>query len=127
MACEEMIYGLTGSYTELFRFPGGSSNTVSRFNPGIMSRLTKTLPDMGYCYFDWNVDSNDAGGATSSDEVYWNVVSGCSHSANVVLQHDIKDFSVAAVERIISWGLNNGYQFLPLEASSYGAHHGVNN
>ena len=127
MACEDMIYELTGSYTNVFRFPGGSSNTVSRFNPGIMSRLATMMPDMGYYYFDWNVDSNDAGGASSSDEVYWNVVGGCSHGANVVLQHDIKDFSVAAVERIIIWGLNNGYQFLPLDGSSYGAHHGLNN
>ena len=127
MACEEMIHDLTGSYTNVFRFPGGSSNTVSRVNPGIMSRLASLMPDMGYYYFDWNVDSNDAGGASTSDEVFWNVVGGCSQGANVVLQHDIKDFSVAAVERIIIWGLNNGYQFLPLEASSYGAHHGLNN
>ena len=45
----------------------------------------------------------------------------------MVLQHDIKGCSVDAVERIIVWGLNNGYQFLPLEESSYGAHHGINN
>ena len=116
-----------GEYTTLFRFPGGSSNTVSNFNPGIMSRLTKTMTDMGYYYFDWNVTSGDAGETTDTDEVYWNVVNGCGSNVNVVLQHDIKGFSVAAVERIIIWGLNNGYQFLPLEESSYGAHHGVNN
>ena len=125
--CEALIYEQTGSYTKLFRFPGGSSNTVSNFNPGIMSRLTRTMTDMGYYYFDWNVSSGDAGETTDTDQVFWNVVGGCVNNANVVLQHDIKGFSVAAVERIIVWGLNNGYQFLPLEESSYGAHHGVNN
>ena len=125
--CEDLIYELTGSYTKLFRFPGGSSNTVSNFNPGIMSRLTKTMTDMGYYYYDWNVLSGDAGETTETDQVYSNVTNGCSFNVNVVLQHDIKGFSVDAVERIIVWGLNNGYQFLPLEESSYGAHHGVNN
>ena len=125
--CEDLIYEQTGSYTKLFRFPGGSSNTVSSFNPGIMSRLTTTMTEMGYYYYDWNVSSGDAGETTETDRVYRNVTNGCSFNVNVVLQHDIKGFSVAAVERIIVWGLNNGYQFLPLEESSYGAHHGVNN
>ncbi len=125
--CEDMIYQQTGAYTKLFRFPGGSSNTVSNFNPGIMTRLTKTMTDMGYYYFDWNVLSGDAGETTDTDVVFWNVRNGCTSDVNVVLQHDIKGFSVAAVERIIIWGLNNGYQFLPLEESSYGAHHGLNN
>ena len=125
--CQDMIYEQTGEYTTLFRFPGGSSNTVSNFNPGIMSRLTQTMTEMGYYYFDWNVTSGDAGETTDTDEVYWNVRSGCTSNVSVVLQHDIKGFSVAAVERIIIWGLNNGYQFLPLEESSYGAHHRINN
>ena len=125
--CENMIYEQTGAYTKLFRFPGGSSNTVSSFNPGIMSRLTQTMTDMGYYYFDWNVTSGDAGETTDTDQVYWNVISSCTGNVSVVLQHDIKGFSVDAVERIIVWGLNNGYQFLPLEESSYGAHHWLNN
>jgi hypothetical protein len=44
-----------------------------------------------------------------------------------VLQHDTKDFSVEAVERIIIWALENGYTFLALDATSPTAHHGVNN
>ncbi len=125
--CQDMIYEQTGEYTTLFRFPGGSSNTVSNFNPGIMSRLTQMMNDMGYYYFDWNVTSGDAGETTDTDVVFYNVSQGCTSNVNVVLQHDIKGFSVAAVERIIIWGLNNGYQFLPLEESSYGAHHRINN
>ena len=128
MAAEELIREQTGAYTSLFRFPGGSSNTVSRFNPGIMSRLTKCMMDMGYVYFDWNVSSGDAGGTTETDQVLANVVNGCSgRSASVVLQHDIKGFSVNAVEQIILWGQRNGYAFAPLEANSPTAHHGVNN
>ena len=126
-ACEDLIHEQTGEYTDIFRFPGGSSNTVSSFNPGIMGRLATYMPNMGYYYFDWNVSSGDAGSTTSSWGVFDNVVSGRNYvpagTPLVVLQHDIKDFSVAAVERIINWGLENGYQFLPLDASSYGARH----
>ena len=40
-----IIYAKTGIKTSLLRFPGGSSNTVSRFNPGIMTRLTKAVTE----------------------------------------------------------------------------------
>ena len=128
-AAEEMIYRQTGTYTNIFRFPGGSSNTVSKFNPGIMTRLTTYMTDMGYKYFDWNVDSDDAGSASKTSVVVNNVADGCLEAGSicVVLQHDIKDFSVDAVENIIRWGRNNGYQFLPLDMTSYGSHHTVHN
>lgn len=125
---EEMIYRQTGEYTKLCRFPGGSSNTVSSFNPGIMTRLTQAVTDMGYKYFDWNVSSGDAGETTDTDQVAANIIDGCSrHKTSIVLQHDIKDYSVAAVEQVIIWGLSNGYTFRPLDLTSPGAHHGIAN
>ena len=45
----------------------------------------------------------------------------------MVLQHDIKDYSVNAVEQVLIWGINNGYVFRALDASSPNAHHGINN
>ena len=127
-ACQKLIYDRTGVLTTLLRFPGGSSNTVSKFNPGIMSRLTVAVQNAGFQYFDWNVDSNDAGGAKTAQEVFENVVNGCaSRRVSIVLQHDIKGFSVEAVEKILIWGTENGYRFLALDSSSPGAHHGVNN
>ena len=125
---QSVIEQQTGSRTTLMRFPGGSSNTVSDFNPGIMTRLTASVTAQGYQYFDWNVSSGDAGGTTDKDKVVENVIEGMkSHDVSVVLQHDIKDFSVEATEEIIVWGLENGYTFLPLSSSSPTAHHGVNN
>ena len=123
-----VIENQTGVRTDLLRFPGGSSNTVSRGNGGIMSRLANEVVDRGFRYFDWNVDSNDAGGARSADQVYENVINGvCRQRVSVVLQHDIKGFSVDAVERIIQWGLNNGYTFLPLQSDSPTAAHDIRN
>lgn len=127
-AVEELINAQTGSYASLCRFPGGSSNTVSRFNRGIMTRLTQAVEDMGFQYFDWNVSSGDAGETTSTARVVSNIVEGCSeHEVSVVLQHDIKDFSVDAVEQVIVWGLNNGYVFAPLDESSPPVHHKLAN
>ena len=128
-AMNEIIKEQTGSYTNILRFPGGASNTVSRkYNPGIMSRLTKAVEEAGYKYFDWNVVSGDAGGTTSTDKVYTNVINGIRGKSHaVVLQHDIKSFSVNAVERIIIWGLNNGYTFAPLTYYSPTVHQAVNN
>jgi peptidoglycan/xylan/chitin deacetylase (PgdA/CDA1 family) len=65
------------------------------------------------------VDSNDAGGAKTAEEVYENVINGIKkRPVSVVLQHDIRQFSVDAVEKIIIWGLDNGYTFLPLDETS---------
>ena len=125
---EAIIEQQTGSRTTLFRFPGGSSNTVSSFNPGIMTKLTQDMTAMGYQYFDWNVSSGDAGGTTDTNQVYQNVIDGiASHDVSVVLQHDSKEYSVAAVDAILTWCEQNGYTCLPLTSTSPGAHHGVNN
>ena len=125
----EIIKEQTGSYTNILRFPGGGSNTVSaKYNAGIMTRLTAAVGEKGFKYFDWNVVSGDAGGTKSADKVYSNVINGIrGKSYAIVLQHDIKGFSVNAVERIIVWGLNNGYTFAPLNYDSPTVHQRLNN
>lgn len=126
---QDIIRENTGVTTTLMRFPGGSSNTISRrFDEGIMTLLTEAVQDAGFQYFDWNVDSNDAGGAKKAKTVFNNVTEGVSgQRISVVLQHDIHPYSVEAVEEIILWGLDNGYSFLPLQQDSPNCHHGVNN
>ena len=127
-AMKDIIRVQTGVETTLLRFPGGSSKMVSSFNPGIMSRLTKAVTEQGYQYFDWNVDSDDAGSARGAEQVYQNVVDGVSQrDVSVVLMHDIYGSSVDAAERIIAWGQENGYVFLGLSSASPECHHGVNN
>ena len=128
-AMQQVIYENTGVMTTLMRFPGGGSNLVSRrFYPGLMTLLTEAVQDAGFQYFDWNVDSNDAGGATTAEEVIYNVVEGVQRErVSIVLQHDIHPYSVNAVEEIILFGLNNGYTFLTLQEDSPGAHHPVMN
>ncbi|WP_455721565.1 polysaccharide deacetylase family protein [Agathobacter sp.] len=124
-----IIKAQTGSDASIIRFPGGSSNAVSKkYCKGIMTQLTNDVTARGLLYCDWNVSSGDAGETKNTDTVVQNVISGVQqHNVSVVLQHDIKGFSVNAVERIIQWGLSEGYTFLPLTTSSPMVHHGINN
>ena len=130
---QKIIKDATGVTTTMMRFPGGSSNAVSKFNPGIMTRLTKAVTDQGFQYFDWNVSSGDAGGvkgtkAEKTAQVVTNVIKGVSGKQySIVLQHDIHEFSVDAVEQIIIWGYQNGYTFEALTPASPKCHHQVNN
>jgi len=126
---QNIIASYTGLSPVLIRFPGGSSNTISYFNPGIMSRLCRLVEEKGFRYFDWNVDSRDAGGVTHGwAEVAYNVIRGVSNrSSSVVLMHDSHGTCLKATERIIQWGLANGYTFAVLNFNSPGAHHGINN
>lgn len=129
LGMQDIIYRNTGVKTTLLRFPGGSSNEISRKScEGIMTILDEAVQNAGFQYFDWNVDSNDAGGAKKPREVFQNVVDGVSRArVSMVLQHDVHGFSVEAVEDILAWGQENGYTFRAIEPTSPGFHHGVHN
>lgn len=130
-AIQSIVEKYSGVKSTIMRFPGGSSNGISKkICPGIMTKLTQSVQSKGFTYFDWNIDSKDAGGAKTSDEVARNVINGISKSKRkslVVLQHDIKGYSVDAVEQILQWGLANGCTFKALTESSPQCHHNVNN
>lgn len=125
---QDLIYDCTGVRTTLVRFPGGSSNKVSSFNPGIMTRLTEELTMQGFQYFDWNVSSGDSG-TQNTAKILENMKKGIqARNCSVVLQHpETRGFSMAAVEDLILWALEQGYTFLTLDATSPGAHHSINN
>ena len=123
----KVIYEQTGIYSKIFRFPGGSSNTISRFNKGIMTEIANKMNELGYYYFDWNVDSMDTS-TTDSDKIFENVINGMAlNEYSVVLMHDIKKANIESVEKIVSYGLENGYTFLPLDETSPIVHHSINN
>ena len=127
---QEIIEKESGIKTYLMRFPGGSSNAVSKqYCKGIMTQLVKEVQEQGFHYFDWNVSSGDAGGAKTPEQVYNNVIKGIkSQSGNsVVLQHDTQKFSIDAVDKIIRWGKINGYTFASIDMNTKEVHHGIAN
>lgn len=128
-----VIMSQTQTSTNLLRFAGGSSNTVSKsYCPGIMTQLQAEVSEKGFVYFDWNISSGDADGIITSKQVFENVKEGVlaysgANRPSLVLQHDTKAFSVDAVEDIIVWGLENGFHFEALSQSSYASHHKIAN
>ena len=125
-----LVKKYTGISSKYVRFPGGSSNTVSRaYNPGIMSRLSNSLKEKGYKYYDWNIDSNDAGGANAEQE-YANVIGALQNNTrdiNMVLMHDVKVSTRDALDGIIKDALNLGYTFSNINEYTKEVHHGINN
>lgn len=128
---QDKIKASTGYNATITRFPGGSSNTISRnYCKGIMTTLCKEVVSRGYKYFDWNVDSEDAGGAKTSQNVYNNVTKGLSKSrANVVLMHDFSGNTktLNALESIIDYGIQNGYTFSNITTNTPMVTHKPNN
>ena len=127
----ERVKRITGKESKIIRFPGGSSNTVSRnYAKGIMTTLTNEVISRGYRYYDWNVDSGDAGACSSGSSscVYNHVVYGLSlNRCNMVLMHDIKNYTANALADIIHYGKQNGYTFDVITMDTPMVTQGVNN
>ena len=100
------------------RFPGGSTNTVSRRygGKGLMKQLKSEVEQKGYQWVDWNVCAEDAvGGHPSADTIYRNVVRETGEQIHcVVLMHDSATTrtTAEALPDIIRWYTDNGYAFL---------------
>ena len=107
---QNRVKNLTGYESKIIRFPGGSSNTVSKkYSSGIMTYLTNDVVNKGFKYYDWNISSGDAGETTSSSGVYNNVIKSLSKNrSNIILMHDIKPYTRDALRNIIKYGKNNG-------------------
>lgn len=110
------------------RFPGGSSNTVSKkYTSGIMSTLVQEVQNRGYQYYDWNGSSGD-GSVRTTEEL---VAQATSFESNniILLCHDShgKQTTVEALPQIIEHYQSLGYTFKALDRDSFVAHHGVNN
>lgn len=106
----QMIYEATGVKTHIFRFPGGSKND---FNEATRDAIIEEMTRRGFRYYDWNVDSNDAGGATWT-EMYNSIPADIAGNyRSVVLMHDSaqRENTVYVLEDILRVLTNEGYKF----------------
>ena len=100
------------------RFPGGSTNTVSRRygGKGLMQQLKAEAEQKDFQWVDWNVCAEDAvGGHPSADTIYRNVVRETGEQTHcIVLMHDSATTrtTAEALPDIIRWYADNGYTFL---------------
>ncbi|MDD7408485.1 MAG: polysaccharide deacetylase [Anaerovoracaceae bacterium] len=126
---QKVIEQQTGKKTDITRFPGGGSNTVSaKYSPGLMIRLANELTANGYWYFDWNVMSGDAGETRDPVQIQARMEKGVSEeNRSIILCHDIHPFTIAAMEPFITWAQSNGYKFETLKKGDFAAHQHINN
>lgn len=126
----KLVESLTGEKSHFVRFPGGSSNTVSRqYNIGIMTKLVESLKAKGYKYYDWNCSSTDAaGGVVPANQIIQSATSGKANKINILF-HDSasKTTTVEALPKIIEYYQSKGYIFKAISDESFEPHHGVNN
>lgn len=121
LALDNMLEKITGKApSKIIRFPGGSKNSFasSATSKEIISKLT----DLGYTFFDWNVDSADASGHNiPKNSIITNVLTGAGNvnTANI-LMHDTntKYTTFEAIPEIINGLKGQGYVFKPLSADS---------
>lgn len=86
----DFLYEETGTVSNFYRFPGGSSNHVSHTD---MQEMITYLDAMDIVYFDWNISSGDAAGrGVSSGQIVERVMAQLPpHQVAVVLMHDAAD------------------------------------
>ncbi len=118
-AMHKLICDTTGVYTKIFRFPGGTNNTVSRsYCRGVMADAAQYMTGRGFVYYDWNVDCGDTLGYSSSKIASYTISQIKNKDFSIVLMHDIKNTTVEAVGTIIEYCLANGYDILPIDEST---------
>lgn len=103
----DRVYEATGIKCTLFRFPGGSKND---YNTDVRDDLIAEMTRRGFVYFDWNVDTSDALGATWT-EMYNNVrTQTIDKNRAVILMHDYNGGynTILVLEDIIKWIISNG-------------------
>lgn len=113
---QEYLYQVTGVWPRYYRFPGGSSNTVSKVD---MQKLITYLNEKDIVYMDWNIASGDAiSGQLSKESILNNCLEKIdSMNECVILFHDAKEknSTVEALPMLIEQMLVRGDTvFLPI-------------
>jgi len=111
-----LVYDETGVLPSIYRFPGGSSNDVSKV---AMSELVKVLDERGIVYYDWNISSGDATSPIpTTEEIVDNVLNDIyKNEEAMILFHDLanKTTTVEALPQIIEALLDEGITIAPID------------
>lgn len=116
---QSQIFDAVGTTCRLYRFPGGSSNLVSKLD---MKEFIRVLNDRKITYFDWNVECGDASAHSyTAKEMVDNVMQDVvKYHTSVVLMHDAdnKSKTVKALPVIIEKLLKMDAKLLPIDENT---------
>lgn len=119
IAAQEVIYRWTGQYAQVARLPGGSRSACfpRRSLRGGPAEFEQMIHNMGVRYYDWHVQPE------SELKTPLGTLACFTHpkepyDGSIVLLHDVRRFSVLALEDMIRWALDEGYEFLPIDITT---------
>ena len=118
------IYEQTGVLSNIYRFPGGASNTVSKIS---VSKFADVLDARGIKYYDWNVVSGDSTATYGipAESIVNNIINGSIGKEDaIVLMHDLpeKDTTVDALPEVIEKFIEMGVEILPIDENTVEYH-----
>lgn len=124
----ELLYEETGTVPKIYRFPGGSSNNVSRVP---MPELIQVLKERGMVYYDWNVLSGDATNPIpSTDTIVANSLDSIGeYEEAMILFHDLsnKTTTVEALPIIIESLIEQDIPIATIDDTTMAIQHDTNN
>lgn len=119
----DVVYNATGVRSSLFRFPGGSSNSIA----SDINIFIEYLSQNGYTYFDWNSSSRDAASVMPAKEDIINTVVAEAEGRDnvVVLMHDSerKESTVEALPELIEKLKAMGFTIKGIDENSIPVQH----
>ena len=105
--CNKLIYDVTGSFSSVYRFPGGSFMASDK--------LKAAVTDNGFYFVDWNASFRDAEIVDPKPEQLFEAAkaTAAGHDRIVMLAHDSTDKSATAeaLRDVIHYFKDKGYEF----------------
>jgi len=126
MDLQNNLIRITGYTPTLFRFPGGSNNTqYKKYNVDVMPGIFDKIHELGFEYYDWNADCEDASPASYPtplvpSKLVANVMKSANKEHLIILMHDTnaKSTTVEALQDIIDQLRAKGYVFAVIDKNT---------
>ena len=116
---DNLIYNVTGVHSKVFRFPGGSSNSVS---PLPIEDYIAYLNEHNINYYDWNSLNGDAvTSGLSPQTLVDNIMNDVTKNEDsIVLMHDLQTThtTVESLQLLIDTLRQDGYEILPIDENT---------
>ncbi|MDO5154795.1 MAG: polysaccharide deacetylase family protein [Eubacteriales bacterium] len=116
---DQLIYDVTGVHTRVFRFPGGSSNSVSALP---IQEYIAYLNEHNINYYDWNSLNGDAvTSGLSPQTLVDNIMNDVKcNEDSIVLMHDLQTThtTVESLQLLIDTLRTEGYEILPIDENA---------
>lgn len=122
---QKLLYDVTGTYCKFYRFPGGSSNSVSQTD---MKELISYVEKENLIYLDWNALNNDAVcDSYTPEELVENIMQDADKLDDVIiLMHDltVRHSTVESLQLLIDRLQEAGFELLPIDEDTPLIRHG---